>query len=114
MSHHAVVALAIVALRRSSMADTPERGESRDDERVHEAYQKLGQMGGEATAETHGRDFYQEIGVKGGETVKEKYGPEFYSEIGRKGGEAGGHKGGEARKEQMARGEITRDEDEDL
>ncbi len=55
---------------------------SPDEQRIREAYQKLGHMGGEA--------------------VKEKYGPEFYSQIGKKGGE----KGGEARKAQMARGEI--------
>lgn len=29
-----------------------------------------------------------------------------YAELGHKGGEIGGHKGGEARKEEMARGEI--------
>ena len=59
------------------------KGTSAEGQRVREAYQKLGHMGGEA--------------------VKEKYGPEFYSQIGKKGGE----KGGEARKAQMARGEIT-------
>lgn len=49
-----------------------------DQQRIHEAYQKLGHLGGEATSESHGHEFYKEIG----------------------------HKGGEARKLQMAEGEI--------
>ena len=68
---------------KSSRKSKESKETSADGQRVREAYQKLGHMGGEA--------------------VKEKYGPEFYSQIGKKGGE----KGGEARKAQMARGEIT-------
>ena len=50
----------------------PDRNDrSNEDERVHEAYQKLGRRGGEATSETHGREFYEEIGHKGGQKVKE-------------------------------------------
>ncbi len=48
---------------------------------------EAGRMGGEKTAETHGKEFYQEIGRKGGEAVSEAKGPEFYSEIGHKGGQ---------------------------
>ncbi|MGO8805248.1 MAG: Em GEA1 (EM1) [Candidatus Bathyarchaeia archaeon] len=29
-----------------------------------------GRMGGEKTAETHGREFYSEIGTKGGQRVR--------------------------------------------
>lgn len=47
--------------------------------------QEAGRLGGEKTAETHGREFYEQIGRKGGETVAEQRGPEFYSEIGSKG-----------------------------
>jgi general stress protein YciG len=33
--------------------------------------QQAGEMGGRATAETHGREFYEEIGHKGGQRVRE-------------------------------------------
>ncbi len=32
---------------------------------------EAGRLGGERTAETHGREFYEEIGHKGGQRVKE-------------------------------------------
>ncbi len=41
--------------------------ESKGEMTVSEA----GRMGGEKTAETHGREFYEEIGHKGGQRVKE-------------------------------------------
>lgn len=50
--------------------------------------QEAGRIGGERTAETHGREFYQEIGHKGGEARREELGHEGYVEMGRKGGEA--------------------------
>lgn len=62
------------------MASKRERTPNMDQDRVHEAYARLGHLGGEA--------------------VKEKYGDGFFSRI--------GEKGGQARKAQMARGEISR------
>ncbi len=47
--------------------------------------QEAGRLGGNRTAETHGREFFEEIGRKGGEKVAAERGPEFYSEIGAKG-----------------------------
>ncbi len=32
--------------------------------------QEAGRLGGEKTAQTHGREFYSEIGSKGGQTVR--------------------------------------------
>ena len=32
--------------------------------------QEAGRLGGEKTAQTHGREFYNEIGSKGGQTVR--------------------------------------------
>jgi len=56
---------------------------------------EAGKLGGEQTAQTHGKEFYSEIGhkggqlggQKGGQATSKKYGPEFYSEIGHKGGQ---------------------------
>ncbi|WP_423814541.1 general stress protein [Pseudomonas indica] len=52
----------------------------------------MGQKGGEATSESHGREFYQEIGSKGGQNSGGNFAndPERASEAGRKGGQASG------------------------
>ena len=71
-----------------------------------EFYSEIGGKGGETRREQLGHEGYQQLGHRGGETVRKRYGAEFYSEIGKRGGE----KGGEARKAQMARGEIVRDD----
>jgi general stress protein YciG len=73
---------------KSSRKSKDSKETSADGQRVREAYQKLGHMGGEAVKEKYGPEFYSQIGKKGGDTVKGKYGPEFYHTIGEKGGEA--------------------------
>lgn len=47
---------------------------------------EAGRIGGNKTAQTHGRYFYEDIGRKGGEKISKERGPEFYSVIGKKGG----------------------------
>jgi general stress protein YciG len=54
-----------IQMEMKKMAE--ERRERKGEMTVSEA----GRMGGEKTAETHGREFYEEIGHKGGQRVKE-------------------------------------------
>jgi general stress protein YciG len=61
--------------------------------RDKEFYKRIGRMGGDKTAQTHGREFYEEIGRKGGLRTAETHGAEFYSEIGSK-SRIGAPKGG--------------------